>query len=418
MTMDFGTGNWNGTMGELSTQALTATFGQINPIYKAAGQSFSYSNLGCTPMIGVNDQSPEIFTIEDMKTVLDFADQNNLGLLAFWDGQRDIIDTSASGEVTWQPVNNGNSGTNNPTGAYSQVFDNFLQPPVECCIQLSNVTLSSNLSILVGNKEYIFTPSLLSMCKSIYPGTYTISPPSITKGNMIYSATPLTITVPDAYPPSTPHVINYTESQAGNLCLALSATVLQNVPAAQLPTITINSYTYAFSTTPLGSPICNMLPVGSYTITAPTFTIGSTLYTASSLPVQVPNNSSPLEIVYTATLHVCALSVAGGGTPWSTQGNFEDTMTFTITYTGANTIEAPWTFVVKNDTYVNCATVWGQASNCTKINGGLQYPGGDSIFTNQQITIGGNLVSTSSTEAGFVPTSATLNGMNCTITSS
>lgn len=416
MTMDFGTGNWSGTMGELSTQALSATYAQISAIYTSAGKNFSYSNLGCTPMIGVNDVSPEIFTIEDMSTVIEFVNPNKLGLLAFWDGQRDVTDPTAYGETTWKTVNNSNSGTSNPTGAYSEVCNSFLKPSVQCCIQL-NEALPNSVSVQVGGEEYIFNQGSLSACNSIYPGTYTISPPATTSGNIIYTANPLTITVPTSSPP----VINYTASQGDNLCLALPPTVLQNVPAAQLPTITIESVTYPFSTTSLGTPICNMLPVGSYTITAPTFTIGSILYTASSLPVQVPNNSSPsspLEIVYTATLQACALNVAGSGAPWVTAGNYEDSMTFTITYTGANTIETPWTFVVLNNTYVNYVTVWGQASSCTKINGGLQYQGNNSIFTNQQITIGGNLVSTSSTEAGFVPTSATLNGMNCTITSS
>ncbi len=417
MAMDYGTGNWSGTMGELSTQALSATYTQINSIYTKAGRSFSYQNLGCTPMIGVNDVSPEIFTIADMDTVLTFASQNKLGLLAFWDGQRDNIDPSASGETTWKPVNNANSGTNNPTGAYSQVFDNYLQSPVECCVQLSGVTLPGKVSLLIGGKEYAFGPNSQTICNNLYPGNYTITPPVIRNSNSLYTAKPLTISVEKADSPSSPNIISYIATQGGNLCLTISSAPFTGVLPAQFPTLTVDSFNYAF--TALDTPVCNVIPVGSYTITVPSITIGTTVYSANSLPVVVPNNSSscaPIEIVYAPnsvpSTGTCSVNVTSGATPWGNPGAYKNSITFSINYTGADTIETPWNFVAFNSAYVS-STVWGSASACTPIPGGLQYKGDVSIASNQTITIGGTIEATSST--GFTPTSATLNGMSCTI---
>lgn len=48
-----------------------------------------WAMIGLTPMIGVNDDRKEVFTLQDAQTVLTFAEQQNIGLLSFWDVQRD-----------------------------------------------------------------------------------------------------------------------------------------------------------------------------------------------------------------------------------------------------------------------------------------------------------------------------------------
>ena len=414
MVMDFGTGNWTGSMGELSVLALTSSYSQIAEIYTKASKTFSYSNLGCTPMIGVNDVAPEIFTIEDMNLILAFADKNTLGLLAFWDGQRDVQDPDSFGEITWKPVNNSNSGTSNATGAYSQVFNNFLNDPVECWIQLKGIPAGVNVSILVGFEEYIFSNNLKPLSKLLYPATYTVFPPAIIISNMIYTANPLTITVPNNSSLSTPISISYQGLQAETLCLAISSTPFQGSSIQQWPTITVGSISFAF--TSLDTSVCNLIPDNSYTITAPSIVDGTNLYTSKPLQVLAPNNSSssdPIEIIYNKgpMPSSCSLTVTSG-TQWGGPTIFSDSVTFSINYIGAKTIEMPWNFTIFNNGFIS-STAWGSASKCTIITGGLQYEGNVSISNNQTITIGGTLKSTE----GFIPTSATLANISCTISS-
>ena len=49
----------------------------------------SYANLGITPMIGQNDQSGEVFTLNNARDLLSFANANGVGRLAFWSVGRD-----------------------------------------------------------------------------------------------------------------------------------------------------------------------------------------------------------------------------------------------------------------------------------------------------------------------------------------
>jgi hypothetical protein len=48
-----------------------------------------YSNIELTLMTGENDIASQIFTVDDIKTVKDFAEQNNLGALHTWSLDRD-----------------------------------------------------------------------------------------------------------------------------------------------------------------------------------------------------------------------------------------------------------------------------------------------------------------------------------------
>lgn len=49
----------------------------------------SWATIGVTPMIGVNDTVPEVFTLQDAQDLLAFARQNGLGRLAMWSANRD-----------------------------------------------------------------------------------------------------------------------------------------------------------------------------------------------------------------------------------------------------------------------------------------------------------------------------------------
>jgi hypothetical protein len=83
MTMDF----YQGTgvqMGQASIAAAQATLAQM----KAVDSTYTYANLGITPMIGVNDDH-STFTLADASTVTSWANSNGVARLAFWSLGRD-----------------------------------------------------------------------------------------------------------------------------------------------------------------------------------------------------------------------------------------------------------------------------------------------------------------------------------------
>lgn len=84
MTMDYGAKISAGKrMGELALSAANATHRQLREIDPAI-------QVGITPMIGQNDQKGEIFTLEDARTVMDFARKTGwVRSVAFWSSNRD-----------------------------------------------------------------------------------------------------------------------------------------------------------------------------------------------------------------------------------------------------------------------------------------------------------------------------------------
>jgi hypothetical protein len=83
MAMDYGEGT--GTeMGQAAISAAESTLAQL----KTYNSSYTYANIGLTPMIGINDDG-STFTLADAQTVETWAAQNGLGRLAFWSVDRD-----------------------------------------------------------------------------------------------------------------------------------------------------------------------------------------------------------------------------------------------------------------------------------------------------------------------------------------
>lgn len=90
MTMDYYSKNAPGNqMGQNAINAANSTFSQLQSLYPSKTASQIWAMIGITPMIGVNDDRKEIFTLQDAQTVLSFAEQQNIALLSFWDVQRD-----------------------------------------------------------------------------------------------------------------------------------------------------------------------------------------------------------------------------------------------------------------------------------------------------------------------------------------
>ena len=89
MAMDYGSSVPANQMGTNATQAGTSLFNQLKAVYTTKSTAQLWAMVGITPMIGMNDSSPEVFTLADAQTVLTFAQNNNIGELAFWSAGRD-----------------------------------------------------------------------------------------------------------------------------------------------------------------------------------------------------------------------------------------------------------------------------------------------------------------------------------------
>ncbi|MGC5361764.1 cellulose binding domain-containing protein [Streptomyces sp. DT24] len=87
MAMDYGPA-YSGDMGTYAVQAATATQAQLKGVL-GLSDADAWKTVAVTPMIGVNDVSTEIFTVEDATQLVKFAQEKRLGWLAMWSGTRD-----------------------------------------------------------------------------------------------------------------------------------------------------------------------------------------------------------------------------------------------------------------------------------------------------------------------------------------
>jgi len=110
------------SMGAYAIDAATATHRQLVDLFAAAGQSFSWQQLGVTPMIGTNDVTTEVFTLADAQLLEDFARDKGLGMLSMWSLTRDNPGTV--GQVT--PTH---AGINTPAGSFAALFGDYGRDP-------------------------------------------------------------------------------------------------------------------------------------------------------------------------------------------------------------------------------------------------------------------------------------------------
>ncbi|MGW3160778.1 RICIN domain-containing protein [Streptomyces sp. NPDC001089] len=133
MTMDY----YDGTrdMGKAATDAATALRGQLGAIWPEKSDAQLWAMEGNTPMIGVNDDTSEIFTTGNATTLANFAKSKGIQELAFWALGRDkacatngqLSDTcSGTPQSAWQFSSTFNSVTGGttpppPTGSTGQI---------------------------------------------------------------------------------------------------------------------------------------------------------------------------------------------------------------------------------------------------------------------------------------------------------
>jgi hypothetical protein len=124
MAMNFGewaaptTGPDAHTMGYYAIASARGAHDQLISLYAEYGHEFTWSQLGVTPMIGVNDITTQVFGIEDARMLEDFARANGLGMLSMWSVARD--NPGGIGQATATA-----SGLDLPSGAFSSVFSDY-----------------------------------------------------------------------------------------------------------------------------------------------------------------------------------------------------------------------------------------------------------------------------------------------------
>ena len=124
MAMDYGesaaptTGPNAQTMGAYAILAAQSSYSQLSTIYSKYGQTFTWSQLGVTPIIGVNDITSEVFTLADARLLENFAQTKGLGMLSMWALERDT--PGALGQAVWNF-----SGVSDPAGSFSDIFNDY-----------------------------------------------------------------------------------------------------------------------------------------------------------------------------------------------------------------------------------------------------------------------------------------------------
>lgn len=124
MAMDYGeyaapTSGANAqTMGTYVIRSAQSTFTQLSTMYAKYGQSYSWSQLGVTPMLGVNDVVTEIFGVADAQALEDFARTKGMGMISMWSLLRDNPGTLGQ-------VSEAASGLSNPSNSFSNIFRDY-----------------------------------------------------------------------------------------------------------------------------------------------------------------------------------------------------------------------------------------------------------------------------------------------------
>ena len=119
MAMDYGRSYDPYQMGAHAVNAMNATLNQLRPIFSGKSDADLRAMIGVTPMIGLNDVSPEVFTREDAAFLIEAAQTAGAGFLSFWSAPRD--QPCARRQVVSPTC----SGIEQSAGDFSRIFAPF-----------------------------------------------------------------------------------------------------------------------------------------------------------------------------------------------------------------------------------------------------------------------------------------------------
>lgn len=109
--------SYAGEMGRYAIKAASATHAQLAHLYPGRSAAALWHMIGVTPMIGINDDSKEIFTTQNARQLTAFAKQRGLGRLAMWSANRDHPCPGATS------TSNNCSGVGAPDWGFSRIFE-------------------------------------------------------------------------------------------------------------------------------------------------------------------------------------------------------------------------------------------------------------------------------------------------------
>lgn len=126
MAMDYGESaapNPAGHMGEYAIQAANSLFGQLQGLYGTSLTSSQlWSMIGITPMIGLNDDTHEVFDQAAAQQVASFGVQKGLGRISMWSLNRDR--QSPNGALTY--VETTSSSILQQPDEFSKIFETYM----------------------------------------------------------------------------------------------------------------------------------------------------------------------------------------------------------------------------------------------------------------------------------------------------
>jgi hypothetical protein len=121
MTMDFGESvapNPAGNMGTYSIDAAQSLYGQLQTLYGTSKTSAQlWQMIGVTPMIGVNDDTNEVFDQAAAAQLVAFAQKTGMGRISMWSLNRDTADAAKS------YVDDTSSSINQTADQFSKIFE-------------------------------------------------------------------------------------------------------------------------------------------------------------------------------------------------------------------------------------------------------------------------------------------------------
>ena len=88
MAMDYGS-SFPGDMATLAEDAASATMAQVQSVWTGLTTAQAYAKIAVTPMLGVNDDSAETFTLADAGSLASWAKSEGLAWLSMWSATRD-----------------------------------------------------------------------------------------------------------------------------------------------------------------------------------------------------------------------------------------------------------------------------------------------------------------------------------------
>ncbi|HEV2375430.1 MAG TPA: carbohydrate binding domain-containing protein [Streptosporangiaceae bacterium] len=339
MAMDY----YQGTgveMGQAAIQAAQSTLAQM----QAINPSYTYANLGITPMIGTNDDG-STFTLSDASTLASWANSHGVGRLAFWSVTRDQACGAAAARIPHYASSTCSGVSQTPlaftsaftgsSGGGGNDFSVAVSPASAAVNPGGSATATVSTQVTSGSSQTV------SLSASGAPSGATVgfSPSSVTAGNSsTMTVTTSSSTAPGTYPISVKgsaasgsHSVTYTLTVNGsggnNFSVSVSpssATVAPGSSAtATVSTQVTSGSSQTVSLSASGAPSGATVGFSPSSVTAG----GSstmTVTTSSSTPAgtyQITVKGTAASGTKTAT-YMLTVGTSGGGGPL-VNGGFE-----------------------------------------------------------------------------------------------